>query len=132
MSNSSRKKGLGAGAAAIFVAATLAMFGISTDKVIEADYSVEEQGNIAEMSIDIPEEMSVDIVELLCNGETVTKALMPNGKLMTIPLVFSNLDNLELRLYKRGEVIGVGRFEGDKLHIALRDDAGEVKTDENE
>ena len=124
--DSKTKKGIGVSVASIFVAATLALFGISGDNITEADYSIEEKGNIAEMTVDVPEEMSADIVELLCNGETVTKALMPNGKLMTIPLVFSNLDNLELRLYKRGEVVGIGKFANKKLYIAAK----EADTDE--
>lgn len=119
--NKKTKKGIGVSVASIFVAATLALFGISGENVSEVNYTIEEKGNIAEMTVDVPEEMSADIVELLCNGETVTKALMPSGKLMTIPLVFSNLDNLELRLYKRGEVVGVGKFANKKLYIAAKD-----------
>lgn len=130
MSNSSKKKGVITGVAAIFIASTLAMFGISGENIIEADYSVTDKGNVAEMAIELPEEISdeTDIVELYCNDNSVTKTLMPSGKLRTVPIVFTNLENLELRFYKLGEVIGVGRFEGEKLYIAIK----ESGTDENE
>lgn len=129
---SNKKKGAITGVAAIFVAATLAMFGISGEKIIEVDYSIHENGNVAEMTVDVPEEMEADIVELLCNDSTVTKTLMPGGKLKTIPFIFTKLENLELRFYKLGEVIGVGRFKDNKLYVAVKGTIGEVEADENE
>lgn len=125
---SNKKKGAITGVAAIFVAATLAMFGISGENIIEVDYAIHENGNVAEMTVDVPEEMEVDIVELLCNDSSVTKTLLPGGKLKTIPFIFSNLENLEIRFYKLSEVVGVGRFKDDKLYVAVK----EVKADENE
>lgn len=134
MSNSSKKKGVVAGVAAVFIASTLAMFGISGENIIEADYSVADNGSVAEMTIELPEEISdeTDIVELYCNDNSVTKTLMPSGKLKTVPIVFTDMGNLELRFYKLGEVIGVGRFEGEKLYIAIKDNVKESDTDENE
>lgn len=122
MNESNKKKGLIAGAAAIFVAATLAVFGISGDTIVEVDYSLTTENNLSELSLTPPEEASVDIVELYCNGELVTKAVLPDGTLKSIPFVFSDLSNLELRLYRLNEVIGIGKFEDDKLYVAFKDD----------
>ena len=77
------------------------------------------------MEIYAPQEYSFDIVELLCNGQSVTKTVLPNGKLTTIPFVFSNLDNCELRFSKLGEVIAVGNFKDDKLYIAIKSDTNQ-------
>lgn len=131
---SNKKKGAITGAAAVFVVAALAMFGISGENIIEADYTITENGNVSEMAINLPEEIAdeTDIVELMCNDNSVTKTLMPNGKLKTIPLVFTNKENLLLRLYKQGEVIGIGKFEEEKLYIAIKDNTGERGADENE
>lgn len=122
MNESNKKKGLIAGAAAIFVAATLAMFGISGDTIVEVDYTLTTENNLSELSLSPPEEASVDIVELYCNDELVTKTVLPDGKLKSIPFVFSDLSNLELRLYKLNEVIGIGKFDDNKLYVAFKDD----------
>lgn len=116
-----KKGGIAAGAAAIFTAAVLALFGISGETVIEVDYSIEEDANLAEMTVSPPDEMSTDIVELYCNGEKVTTALLPSGKLSSIPFVFSDLENLEIRFYTLGECVAVGNFKGDKLYAAVKD-----------
>lgn len=120
--NSSKKRGLITGVAAIFVAATLTMFGISGETVIEVDYNLSTQGNLCELSVYPPEEIGVDIVEVYCNDSFVTKTVLPNGTLKSIPFVFSNLENIELRFYKLNEVIGIGNFADEKLYVAFKDD----------
>ena len=108
---------------AVFAAATLAFFGISGNTVIQVDYELKTSDNVAEMYVHPPEELSVDIVELYCNGEEVTKTVLPNGALKSIPFVFTDLHNLELRFYKLSECIGVGNFKDDKLYVAVKDNA---------
>ena len=117
-----KKKGLITGIAAIFTAATLALFGISGDTVLEVDYTLKTESNLCEMTVNPPEEIGVDIVELYCNDQLVTKTVLPNGKLKSIPFVFSKLENLEIHLYKLNEAIGVGNFKDGKLYVAFKDD----------
>lgn len=123
MSKSKKKTGAAVGIAAIFAAATLALFGISGNTVVEVDYILKNGDSLSELSIYPPENIGVDIVELYCNDNIVTKTVLPNGTLKSIPFVFSNLENLELRLYKLNEVVGIGNFKDDKLYVAFKDDA---------
>ena len=129
---SNKKKGAITSVAAIFVAATLAMFGISGETVLEVDYTLETDGNLCEMTVNPPEEIGVDIVELYCNDSFVTKTVLPNGTLKSIPFVFSNLENLELRFYKLGKVIGVGNFKDEKLYVAFVEEVTEEVTEDAE
>ena len=119
---SKKTKTLAGSIAAIFAAATLALFGISGENVIEVDYEIKESSNLVEMSVYPPESAEVDIVELYCNDQLVTKTVLPNGKLKSIPFVFAELGNLELRFYKLNEVIGVGNFDDKTLYVAFKDD----------
>lgn len=110
-----------AGVVAVFAAATLAFFGLNGNTAIETKYEIIKGDKVAELVIYPPEDVGVDIVELYCNESLVTKTLLPEGRLKSIPLVFSDLKNLELRLYKRGKVEGIGKFDEGKLYIALKD-----------
>ena len=116
-----KKTKIVAGIVGLFAAATLAMFGISGDTVIEMGYEINTQENVSTMSVYPPEELSVDIVELYCNNNFVTRALLPNGKLTSIPFVFTNLSNLEIRLFKLTECVGIGNFKDEKLYVAIKD-----------
>ena len=77
---------------------------------------------VSEMSLDVPDELSIDIVELDVNGAEADKALLPNENLTAIPLVFTDLNNLEIKLYKRGEKIGTAKFEDNKLKAVVDND----------
>lgn len=77
---------------------------------------------VSEMSLDVPDELSIDIVELDVNGAEADKALLPNENLTAIPLVFTDLNNLEIKLYKRGERIGTAKFEDNKLKAVVDND----------
>lgn len=110
------------GIVAAVVSATLMMFGLNGENATEVKYDIVQADKATEMKIYPEEAESVDIVELYCNGSMVTKTLLPEGTLKSIPFVFSDLTNLELRLYKKGEVIGVGSFNEDKkLYVAFKD-----------
>lgn len=116
-----QKGGLAAGIVSIFTAATLLFFGISGDTIIKVDYDLIQKDNATELAIYPPDELNVDIVELYCNGEEVTKTCLPHGTLKSIPFVFTDLGNLELRLYKLNECIGIGNFKDDELYVAVKD-----------
>ena len=107
--------------AGLFAVTTLAMFGISGETVIEMDYNIVNGETVTSMEVYPPEEMSVDIIELYCNGEFVTRTLLPNGKLQSIPFVFTDVGNLELRFYKLSECIGIGNFKDKILYVAVKD-----------
>ena len=111
-----------AGIAAVVVSATLMLFGLNGEDAIEVEYDIVQGDKVTELKIYPDEDVSVDIAELYCNGTIVTKALLPTGTLKSIPLVFSDLTNLELRLYKKGDIIGVGSFDKDKkLYVVFKD-----------
>lgn len=122
--NSKKKNQIVISTAALFCAATLALFGISGEKIIEAEYNITQNETNASMEIIVPNEYSFDIVELLLNGQSVTKTVLPDGKLTTIPFIFSDLSNCELRFSRLGEVVAIGNFKDDKLYIAIKDNIG--------
>ena len=110
------------GIAAAVVSATLMLFGLNGKDAIEVKYDLVQTDKVTELKIYPDEDASVDIVELYCNGSIVTKALLPTETLKSLPFVFSDLTNLELRLYKEGDVIGVGSFNEDKkLYVVFKD-----------
>lgn len=113
------KTTIGAIAAA---AATTALIATNT-KTYDIGYDINPINEyVSEMSLDVPDELSVDIVELDVNGAEADKALLPNENLKAIPLVFTDLKNLEIKLYKRGEKIGVAKFKDNKLKAVVDND----------
>lgn len=66
------------------------------------------------MTLDVPDELSADIAELYLNGAEVDKMLLPNGSIKAIPLVFSDTDNLSIKLYRLGEQVGTVEFKDGK------------------
>ena len=121
-----KKKSITAGVAAVFCAATLALFGISGDKAMYVDYELAQDNNKAELALTVPDDFGADIAELLCNDMSVTKAVLPNDKLTTIPFIFTDLNNLEIRFYRVGEVIGIGKFEDGRIKVAVKDNIEEL------
>ncbi len=127
-----KKTTITASVAAVFCAATLALFGISGDKTVYVDYDINQTDIKAEMSLYLPEDFNADIAELLCNDMSVTKAVLPNDNLVSIPFIFSDLNNLEIRFYCIGEVTGVGKFEDGRIKVAVKDDIDELEPDADE
>lgn len=127
-----KKTTITASVAAVFCAATLALFGISGEKTIYVDYELTQSDTKAELSLTLPDEFDAGIAELLCNDMSVTKALLPDNSLVTIPFIFSDLNNLEIRFYRLGEVVGVGIFEDGRIKVAVKDNFKKLKTDEND
>ena len=104
------------GGVAVAAAAALIMSNAGGGAGVEIPYTVEPKTEyVTCMTVEPPEDASVDIVELYCNGAAVDKALLPDGQLESIPLVFTDYERLELRMYRRGECVGTAEFEGDKL-----------------
>lgn len=117
------KTTIGAIAAAAATTALIATNTATNTKTYDIGYDINPINEyVSEMSLDVPDELSVDIVELDVNGAEADKALLPNENLTAIPLVFTDLNNLEIKLYKRGERIGVAKFEDNKLKAVVDND----------
>ena len=117
------KTAIGAIAAAAATTALIATNTVTNTKTYDIGYDINPINEyVSEMSLDVPDELSVDIVELDVNGAEADKALLPNENLKAIPLVFTDLNNLEIKLYKRGEKIGVAKFKDNKLKAVVDND----------
>jgi hypothetical protein len=101
---------------------TLELFGISGNTIVEGTYSIKKvDRNKSELSIDIPKSLNADLYELYLNGQYVDKQLLPNGRILAPPLIFTVPELIELRIFKLQEVIAVGKLKDGKLTIAVKD-----------
>ncbi len=74
----------------------------------------------ATMKIEVPYEFTPDIVVLKLNDMEVDKALLPHEEIETLPIVFSNAENLSLDMQVRGEVAATAVFNEDgTLNISV-------------
>lgn len=82
------------------------------DYTLEIPYSFKDGSDRTKtLIIDVPDELSIDIATLYVNDAEVATALLPtDAKFTSIPVVFENLENLEIKLYRMGEEIGSARF----------------------
>lgn len=86
------KTTIGAIAAAAATTALIATNTATNTKTYDIGYDINPINEyVSEMSLDVPDELSVDIVELDVNGAEADKALLPNENLKAIPLVFTDL-----------------------------------------
>lgn len=117
------KTTIGAIAAAAATTALIATNTATNTKTYEIEYDIHPINEyVSEMSLDVPDEISADIIELDVNGAEADKALLPNDSLKAIPLVFSDLNNLEIKIYKRGNQIGTAKFENERLKAVISND----------
>ena len=117
------KTTIGAIAAAAVTTALIATNTTTNTKTYDIGYDINPINEyVSEMSLDVPDELSIDIVELDVNGAEADKALLPNENLKAIPLVFTDLNNLEIKLYKRGNQIGTAKFENERLKAVINND----------
>jgi len=101
---------------------TFTLFGISGKITVEGTYTVKKiDKNKSEFSIKVPEKLSADMYELYLNRQFVDKQLLPNGKIIAPPLLFTGPELLEVRIIKLQKVIGIGRFKDGKLTISVKD-----------
>lgn len=113
--NSKKITAISSGIGAVAIAATIS-FTALTSKPIEISYEIHNNSEYTiGMKINVPQNEEVDLVELYVNDLYVDNALMPNGEFVSIPLVFTNYDNLSFRMYNHGDLCGIGKFEGNKL-----------------
>ena len=101
---------------------TLELFGISGKTIVEGTYAIKKiDRNKSELSIDVPKSLNADLYELYLNGQYVDKQLLPNGRILAPPLIFTVPELIELRIFKLQEVIAVGKLKDGKLTIAVKD-----------
>lgn len=115
------KKVTGAVSAAL-IATAIALFGINNTVMIEGTYKVSKvDDNRSAISISIPEEVPADIWELYLGDTLIDKALLPKGKIITIPALLNKPELLDLKVYRLKKVIGVGKLlEDGRLEIAVK------------
>ena len=110
-----RTKAIGGAVAAAAAATALIATNPAADKEVNINYDIHPVNEyVSEMTLDVPDELSADIEELYLNGAEVDKMLLPNGSIKAIPLVFSDTDNLSIKLYRLGEQIGTVEFKDGK------------------
>ena len=117
------KATIGTTAAAVAATALIITNTATNTKTYDIEYDIHPINEyVSEMSLDVPDEISADIIELDVNGAEADKALLPNDSLKAIPLVFSDLNNLEIKLFKRGNQIGTAKFENERLKAVINND----------
>lgn len=110
-----RTKAIGGAVVAAAAATALIATNPAADKEVNINYDIHPINEyVSEMTLDVPDELSADIAELYLNGAEVDKMLLPNGSIKAIPLVFSDTDNLSIKLYRLGEQIGTVEFKDGK------------------
>ena len=110
-----RTKAIGGAVAAAAAATALIATNPAADKEVNINYDIHPINEyVSEMTLDVPDELSADIAELYLNGSEVDKMLLPNGSIKAIPLVFSDTDNLTIKLYRLGEQVGTVEFKDGK------------------
>jgi len=101
---------------------TFELFGISGEITVDGTYAVKKvDKNKSEFSIVVPAKLSADMYELYLNRQFVDKQLLPNGKIVAPPLLFTVPELLEVRIIKLQKVIGIGRFKDGKFTISVKD-----------
>lgn len=110
-----RTKAIGGAVAAAAAATALIATNPAADKEVNINYDIHPiNEHVSEMTLSLPAALSADIAELYLNGAEVDKMLLPNGSIKAIPLVFSDTDNLSIKLYRLGEQIGTVEFKDGK------------------
>lgn len=110
-----RTKAIGGAVAAAAAATALIATNPAADKEVNINYDIHPVNEyVSEMTLDVPDELLADIAELYLNGAEVDKMLLPNGSIKAIPLVFSDTDNLSIKLYRLGEQVGTVEFKDGK------------------
>jgi len=101
---------------------TLVQYDISGKETSIAKYEIKKiDGYRSQFSIDVPEALSADMFELYLNQQYIDKQLLPSGKIISPPLIFTDMDALEVHIIKLEQVIGIGRFDNGTLTIYLKD-----------
>lgn len=91
---------------------------LEAEKPIYKDYTIEigysftnENKRSKTLVIDVPDYLSADIATMYVNKAEVGTTLLPNqASFTTLPVVFEDLSNIEIKLYRMGKEIGNAYF----------------------
>ena len=83
----------------------------------EIQYKFETPSDYAKtIIITIPDNLSIDIVDMMFKDSLVCSGIMPSENQFTsIPLIFDNLENISFKLHRVGNVVGEAIFINGKL-----------------
>lgn len=115
------KKIIGSSAAAIVLAGALAFTPTVSDDGSMMNYEnynteikcefYEKNNYTKSLKINVPDDLSIDIATLYVNTAEVDSTLIPTeAEFTSIPIVFEDKENLEIKLYRMGEEVGTARF----------------------
>lgn len=115
------KKIIGSSAATIVLAGALAFTPTVSDDGSMMNYEnynteikcefYEKNNYTKSLKINVPDDLSIDIATLYVNTAEVDSTLIPTeAEFTSIPIVFEDKENLEIKLYRMGEEVGTARF----------------------
>lgn len=83
----------------------------------EIQYKFENPSEYAKtIIITIPDNLSIDIVDMMFKNDLVASGIMPSENQFTsIPLIFDNLENISFKLHRLGDIVGEAIFINGKL-----------------
>ena len=104
-----------------------------SDYTTEIAYSLDTSNQYStRMIIDVPDELQIDIVELCLENVVVDTALIPTQcDFESIPLLFTDLNTLKLKLYRYGEPIGEAIFKDGKCVTNVKAVQNDAEIKEN-
>ena len=110
---SNQKKVTATSTAIAGVAIATALYaGLSVENKTEIPYSINVINQYSsELVVTPPKSEKVDLVKLYLNDNFVDVASMTNDSLKSIPLMFTDLDNLTVECYSENEVVGIIEFD---------------------
>lgn len=89
---------------------------------VNATYEISKiDSNRTGLKIKVPDKLGADMFELYLNKQYIDKQLLPDGRIIAPPLVFTDKNTLEIRIIKLNKVIGIGNFKNDKLEIRVKE-----------
>ena len=104
-----------------------------SDYTTEIAYSFDTSNQYStRMIIDVPDELQIDVVELCLENVVVDTALIPTQcDFESIPLLFTDLNTLKLKLYRYGEPIGEAIFKDGKCVTNVKAVQNDAEIKEN-
>ena len=104
-----------------------------SDYTTEIAYSLDTSNQYStRMIIDVPDELQIDVVELCLENVVVDTALIPTQcDFESIPLLFTDLNTLHLKLYRYGEPIGEAIFKDGKCVTNVKAVQNDAEIKEN-
>lgn len=116
MKKSTKRSIFGGIVGTIVVTAAVGTSLLSTPS-INIDYDINNVNEyVTQLSIEEPKNEDIDLIELYCNDKLVDKSIFPDGSFQSVPLIFTNLNNLEIKMYKQGQYVGSAKFN-DKREL---------------